>query len=310
MSTPAYTIPLNIGATDNQGNPVKSTLQLVLPSTFPNGPTVWSQTTSATGKFVAQNDGRSAFYTSKAVGSDTVTATVTIGSSGQSNPWQAGKLYRIGDQILDQNGHIQQVTAAKRFIPTRYTPNAGSIPQGGDSTQSGDQYGGTIVSGSVQFGTVLNTEPSVNGDWPAGALVPGLKTAAPVSFVGAGYSSGHNEAGKDVGPAGIDSPNAPLSNDSRVQIADYSPYGPGGLPTYLDAAGNSHTGWQVAKGSQVYTESIFQPPTFSTSGGATIDGELTWTDEGAAATATAVAAALTVAAGAFGPAGNFLVLGS
>lgn len=160
---------------------------------------------------------------------------------------------------------------------------------------------------------------AINGDWPAGAVaatsgntkVPYPVTAAPVGWVAGGYSGGPRSiAGVDGPQQGLSSPTS-TSTDSRVQIAGYSDIGPGGLRTYIDAAGNSHTGWQIAggPGTSTYAETLaLSAPTFSTSGGAVVDGEITWTDQGAAST-TSYATTLTVSATASAPLGYYVTLG-
>lgn len=319
MSTTSFNLPVL------NGDGSKFALQLSLPSvSITNARFSWSNTTPATGIVVAANDGRSALYTIQAAGSDLVTATLTTSAAGAVLPWQPGKLYRLGDQIVDVNGHVQQVTAASKFAPTRYTPLAGDIPQGGDgaykSAEASRQSAGNY-NDPLGVATVLNQgDGDFNGDWPAGALAGGpdsngagtkhvfLTGAAPVTYTAVGYSRGRNAAGKDNSPAGIDS-SSTFGNDSRVQIADYSEISVGGLKQYFDAAGNLHTGWQVAKGTVDFTENVGIPPTFSTSGGTTVDGDLIWTDEGAAATTTSFATSLTAATGNFAPYGLFVQLG-
>lgn len=160
---------------------------------------------------------------------------------------------------------------------------------------------------------------AINGDWPAGAVAansgntknPYPSTAAAVGWVAGGYSGGpRSVAGVDGPQQGISSP-ASFGTDSRVQIAGYSETGPGGLRTYIDAAGNSHTGWQIAGGPGTvnFNESLaLSAPTFSTVGGAVVDGEITWTDQGTAST-TSYATTLTVSATAGAPLGYYVNLG-
>lgn len=252
--------------------------------------------------------------TTASVTTTTVTAVVT----GNSPGWAPGHLYRVGEQIIDINGHTQQVTATTGKAAAVYTPNAGAIPQGGDSTQATLQYGGTLVSGIKQYGTVLNTDGGgANGDWPAGAIAapsgntktPFKTTAATVTYVGVGYSAGRSFAGVDThDQAGIDTPTS-YSNDTRKQIATYSERTAHGLEQYYDMAGNLHTGWQIAGGTQTFSEAaVGQPPTFSITGGAVVDGDLTWTDQGAASTLATYAANITISSTAPAPYGYYVVL--
>jgi len=178
---------------------------------------------------------------------------------------------------------------------------------------------------------VLNQgDGDINGDWPAGALLQAgantnsqvtngaftvksstPTTAAPVTFVSGGYSSGARQGGQDTGGSnGLESPAVPVqwfdnsgnlhtdfTSDSRITIASYTPYGPSGTVTYIDADGNSHsTGWVIAEGTQDFTEAIAIPPAFATAAsgggsgpagnGTTIDGDLVWTYQAAAADTT------------------------
>jgi hypothetical protein len=352
---------------------------LTIGLTPPNlgGQFAWLSSDITKGTILANNDGTSALFVPVAAGSTTISV-----SNKEGAPWLPGKLYRLGDQILDSNLHIRQVTAGSKLIPNVYTPEDGLIPQGGEGTYfveltltaAANASGGTTVytvlptnaagalngfaglrfrvagfvanvanngqflcvastSGSVTlvnasgvletiaaiaksigvasdpngYARVLNQgDGDINGDWPAGALAPaGSDTnlqgklssnsnlriptsAAPVVITGSawiagGYSRGRNAAGQDNSPAGIDTPTS-YGNDSRVQIAEYSEIGVGGQKVYIDAAGNTQTGWQVAKGTQTFSEPSGQPPVW-VNGVAMVDGDLVWTDEGAAADA-------------------------
>jgi|SRR5665213_3253459 len=354
--------------------------------------------------------------TAAAVTSTTVTAVITP----SVGVWKPGHLYRVGDQIVDVNGHTQQVTAGSRNIQSVFTPYAGKIPGSismlltggsatstapsgiplsggsvaitgisatvpstfvvgqtvvisgmtttaaplngswellavgansltlyyngsplsavsltaastvsvsGDATQFGTEYGGSIVSGTVQYGTVLNQGQGINGDWPAGASSaltgntkkPYPTTGATVIWVGCGFSAGPHSYGA-LGVPSFDGPQQDFStptpgtgygNDTRAQYATYSEIGAHGLIPYYDDAGNLITsGWQVAKGTQTFSESlILTAPTFSTGGGTTVDGELTWTDEGLVSTVT-YNANLTVSATAAPPVGSYVTLGA
>lgn len=281
---------------NGDGSVAKFTLQL--PGSAVNGAVAWASGTTGTGTVTASNDGQSAIFTPVAGGSTTITATIATGLPA----WQPGHLYRLNDEIVDQNGKIQQVTAATKRISSTYTPYAGDIPGSislvltggsatsgtnsvvissisatvpatfivgqtvtiagmtstaaplngtwtltatathsitlsyngsslstvsvtsastatvyGDATQFVDEYGGSIISSNSQFGSVLNQGDGTNGDWPAGAtaaisgniLKPYPTTAASVTWVSAGYSTGKNIGGQDNGPAGVSSP-API----------------------------------------------------------------------------------------------------
>jgi hypothetical protein len=370
----------------------------------------------------ANSSGANETPTAGAVGttSGVTTTEVTAVITPSVGVWKPGHFYRVGEQIVDVNGHTQQVTAGSRNIESLFTPYAGKIPGSislvltggsatstpagtfpttggsvaitgisaavpssfvvgqtvvitgmtttaaplngtwellatgansitlayngstlaavtvtaasiisvqGDATQSENEYGGTIVSGKVQYGTVLNTgSGGSNGDWPAGALAASSgntktlhpTTGAPVIWVGCGFSSGPHSYGA-LGIPSFDGPQQDFStptpgtgysNDTRSQSATYSEIGASGLIPYYDAAGNLQTGgWQVAKGTVDYAETlILTAPTFSTVGGTTVDGELTWTDEGAVSTVT-YNANLTVSTTAPAPVGSYVTLG-
>jgi hypothetical protein len=286
-------------------------------------------------------------------------------------------------------------------------------------------YAYTIDPNGLNF--ILNQgDGDINGDWPLGALLPlnadtnqqgsktgaylnsagavvsglnpGIVSAAPVTLVGAGFSTGANftvyPGSQEAGTAqGIETPQT-YGNDTRTFNAEYSELGAGakgtfvisgatypsvlagagytdyagtftgggsnafagltftiagfatnasnngaflctastailltvanasgitevhaatatntGVRAYLDPQGNAHVGWQVARGSQDYTQSVAVPPSFSTSGGTTVDNELIWTDEGAAATTATVATVLTLTTGAAAPLGYSVPLG-
>ena len=343
-----------------------ATFSLQLPSPFVGGVVTWSSGTSAHGTVTPSNDGLSALFTPGTAGSTTITATVTQGPLGLSVGWQPGHLYRLNDQIVDQNGKVQKVTTATgKQVQTVYTPNAGAVSnspsillsggsaastthgvvnitgisatvpttwQVGDSitianatspTMDGlwvisflganavsftgytggtlssvSQTAGAIIntskggdasifsqegsgadnsntssilgqSGDFQYGTVLNSDGGgANGDWPAGAIAansgnilnPYPTTAAAVTWVAAGYSSGKNSAGVDNGPAGIDSP------EPIVPWSQNSPYSVGFR--IVDENGN------IQKVRLAGTSGT-QYPTFSTSS-TTIDGTVTW----------------------------------
>jgi len=280
----SYTINLAVDPTSNNKK-------------LQGGKYTWSISGNTFSTLVASNDGLSALLS--IVNGETVLVGVT---NQDGSRWQAGKLYLVGDQILDPNGNVQQVVVGTRNVPGVFTPFAGEIPQGGD-----DEFdnGGNLrahaysMSGIQQFGTVLNTDSSgvpADGDWPAGALQqagsdtnfthsnhPGIPTsAASVAFVAGGYSRGRNAAGQDNEPAGIESSNiigyfdasgnfhkvGEGSDPNRKTIAEYSEIGAGGQKVYLDAAGNTHTGWQIARGTQTFSDNAGAAPTFGVVGAA------------------------------------------
>lgn len=299
-------ITIQIPLLNGDGSKVAITLQLPQPSVS-TSTVAWTSGTPATGTVTPSQDKQSALFTTVAAGTTLITAVL----KPTAGTWTPRKLYRLGEQIIDINNHIQEVTGSTRRIPSVYTPDP-FIPQGGDVTQANMQYGGPLVDGDKQFGTVLNQDPgAINGDWPAGGLNAGgagkiPTTAAPVTFVVGGFSG-----------RGANGASTPISytNDTRQQIAGYSEIGPGGLRTYIDAAGNSHTGWVLATGSQVAQLPAGQPPVFNTSGSTTLDGDLTWTDRGLAGAGGAAGATTTynqltvqVITGASLPFGNFLIV--
>jgi hypothetical protein len=127
------------------------------------------------------NDGLSALFTPGTAGSTLITATVTQGPNGLSNGWQPGHLYRVGDQIIDQNGKVQKVTAANKLIPTTFTPYAGAVPNSVPMALSGGSASSTThgivnitsisatVPASWQVGDAITiagaTSTSINGQW-------------------------------------------------------------------------------------------------------------------------------------------------
>lgn len=303
-----YTINLAVDPTDNNKK-------------LRGGRYVWSISGNTSSTLTPTNDGLSALL--HIVNGETVTVNV---ANQNGSRWQPGKFYFLGDQVIDAAGHTQQVTAASKKVPAIYTPEAGKVPQSGDAAVA---FPGT-KGGVVQYGTVLNQgDGDINGDWPAGALLQdGANTneqkkgahftinsdaptsAAPVAFAVGGFSHGRNAAGQDPGSqAGIESPNA-TGNDTRSFIAEYSEIGAGGQKVYLDAAGNSHTGWEVARGTQNFALNLNEPPAFSGAGGTVVDNDLVWTDEGAAADADTWGDNLVVigATGALAPAYNYILM--
>lgn len=394
-------IPLNTAETDNAGVLKLAAITLVLEADqshpLAGAQFVWANDNAAAGDLIPNADGQSALYRSKAAGTSVITISDLVDQNGAAAPWQPGKLYRLNNEILDSNGHIQKVTAASKLRPARYTPEAGSIPQGGDAaffkvlsfvlTAAGNAsagnttYTGTITGGGSNAfsGRVFNiagfdlapnngrfkcvgsstttlvlvntagvadthaaTAKSVasaddpqgrssvlnqgdgdlNGDWPAGALLQAgantndqrtiahlvinsgpASTAATVVFEAVGFSAN--------GPDGIESPTSVSFNANAGDfIAEYSEIGVGGQKVYLDQAGHSHTGWQIADGSDVQVMPTGIPPVFSLVGGTVVDNDLVWTDQGAASSAASFSGLTLVvtASGATPPAGNFLVV--
>jgi hypothetical protein len=68
-----HTVNLKIEEDDANGNPM-------LVPVPPASPPVWTQTTPATGSFVVSGDGMSAVYTPIAIGTDTLSVTLSVGS--------------------------------------------------------------------------------------------------------------------------------------------------------------------------------------------------------------------------------------
>lgn len=160
------TVPLNNG----DGSIAKFTLQL--PAGAPAAPATsiaWSSGTTGTGTVAASNDGQSALFTPVAAGSTLITATITTGPSGVISPWAPGKLYRLGDQILDSNKHIQQVTAATKQVPTRFTPYAGKVPGSASLV---------LTSGSAAY-TAPTGFPASGGS----VAITGITASVPATFV-------------------------------------------------------------------------------------------------------------------------------
>jgi hypothetical protein len=163
------TVPLN------NGDGSIASFELTLPVGAPAGKYAWSSSQTATGTVTARNDGRSALFTPVAHNSGTATViTATVKNAlGVTAGWQPGKLYFLGDTILDSNGHAQQVSAATKFVPTRYTPNAGYIPgsvslvlTGGSAASSNDPK-----TGNPYLVAITGISASVPSSFAAGQLV-------------------------------------------------------------------------------------------------------------------------------------------
>lgn len=285
-------ITIQVPLLNGDGSKALITLQLPQPVVGTSS-VVWTSGTPANGTLVASQDGQSALFTPLLVGTTLITAVL----KATAQRWQPRKLYRLNDKVLDASGHIQQVSAATRKVPSIFTPDAGKIPQGGDAANP--YYN---VSPIKQFGTVLNQDQgALSGDWPASAQNPLLTGAAAVTFVAGGFSG--------AGQSGISSPTS-TGNDARVQIKDYNELGPGGSRTYIDAAGVTRsTGWVESIGSTTFSEPGGVAPAFSTSGGTAVDNELTWTDLGLAPTlVTYNGTTLSMVAGASAPFANYLII--
>src|SRR5271170_6021919 len=179
------TVPLNNG----DGSIAKFTLQL--PAGAPAAPAssiVWTSGTTGTGTLVKSNDGQSALFTPVAGGSTVITAVITQGPSGLNSPWQPGRLYRLNDQIVDQNGHTQQVTAATKQIPTTFTPYAGKVPGSTSLVLTGGSAAYTAPTGfPASGGSVAIT--GISAAVPAGFTVGQLITIAGMTGSLAGLNS-------------------------------------------------------------------------------------------------------------------------
>jgi hypothetical protein len=203
------TVPLN------NGDGSIASFELTLPVGAPAGKYAWTSSVVGTGTVTARNDGRSALFTPVAVNSSTATViTATVKNAlGVTAGWQPGKLYFLSDTILDSNGHVQQVSAATKFVPTRYTPNAGFIPgsvslvlTGGSAASSTGQVAITGISASVPstfaagqpvtIAGMTGAVASLNGTWTLlavgannitisynGAAVSASVTAASTAYV-------------------------------------------------------------------------------------------------------------------------------
>lgn len=145
------TVPL----TNGDGSAAAFTLQL--PASTVGSEVIWSASTSVA-KVVPANDGQSALLTPLTTGTYDVTAAV-YDSPGS---WEAGKLYLVGQQILDGSHRIQKVVAGKKQFEARYTPLAGDIPQGGNAFYFA-QVTLTVSAGSAGAPTnVYTVNPSIS----------------------------------------------------------------------------------------------------------------------------------------------------
>lgn len=281
MSAPTYVLP----STQN--------VTLVLPQPAVGGTVTWSITHSGptgVGVLTPSQDTQSCLFTPGTDTTDTGVVTVTVKAQGQQ--WQPDHQYRIGDQIYDQNGHIQQVTATTghQIQTVTYPSIQAQIPP----SQKPFGYPGSVPN----YADPAGDQPAYSGGNSYQATGSGTPTYA---WVGAGYST--------RGGKGISSPNV-TGTDTVETDASYSEIGPNGPIAYTDAGGVTHsTGWQIAKSSSTYQENVPAAPSFSTSGGTTVDGEITWTDEGAISTLATYGANITISATAFAPNGNFVPVG-
>src|SRR5271170_2239058 len=112
------TVPLNNGVVAPlKAQPATFTLQL--PAGVAQGAEVtWASSVGATGTVTPANDGKSALFTPVGINGSTPTV-ITATVYDAPGAWEPGKLYYVGNQILDQNGHIQQVSAASGQVPSR-----------------------------------------------------------------------------------------------------------------------------------------------------------------------------------------------
>jgi hypothetical protein len=203
MST-AYSIPIVQAETDNTGTHLPFALTLNLPTTTPltGGAVTWALSANVgghAGTLTPSNDGQSALYTVNSAGvstdHETVTATTKTAAAGVCGSWQPGRLYRLGDKIVDQNGYLQTVTSAARLLPLPYTPEHNSIPsfvtgwnQAAPNEDVGDGGWFEAISDaklvSAAALAVFSIDPNglnfilnqgdgdINGDWPLGATLP------------------------------------------------------------------------------------------------------------------------------------------
>lgn len=173
------TVPLNLPETDNQGNPLPATFTLQLPQPAVAGSVVWSSSDTTKGTVTPASDGQSALFTPVAAGDTTIHADITNDATAGGHRWKPGKLYLYGDNIIDQNGNVQQVSAASKEFEARYTPLQGA-------TTSFSLAGGTaawangivtisgitanpVIAGLVGAGVIsisgATTATSINGSW-------------------------------------------------------------------------------------------------------------------------------------------------
>ena len=180
------TVPLN------NGDGSIASFELTLPVGAPAGKYAWSSSVAGTGTATARNDGRSALFTpvSHNTGTATVITATVKNANGVTAGWEPGKLYFLSDTILDSNGHVQQVSAASKFVPTRYTPNAGFIPgsvslvlTGGSATSSAGQVVISSISATVPSTFLVGQQVTVSGNTGTAAPLNGTWTLLATDYV-------------------------------------------------------------------------------------------------------------------------------
>jgi hypothetical protein len=231
--------------------PAGTKLTIGLTPPLLGGIRVWSRS-GGNGTLVANNDGTSALLTVGASGTDVIDVANYVGS-----PWSQNKRYKVGDQILDLNRHVQEVTAS---AGTRL------------------EVAKSVLAGAVTKNDLGYTAPDV--EVVESALSDSIDSSTNVhrALEKIDYTNGADE-GSGL-PQGTTSAAAGFSGSG----------GSDGLPT----DGSSFDA---------------KPPAFSTGGGSVLDGDLTWTDQGAQ-TDSDTWDSLSILTGATGvvPAGNYLLL--
>ena len=173
------TVPLN------NGDGSIAAFELTLPVGAPAGKYAWSSSQVGTGTVSARNDGRSALFTPVAHNSGTATViTATVKNAlGVTAGWLPGHLYFLSDTILDPNGHVQQVSSASKYAPSRYTPYAGYIPgsislvlTGASATSSAGQVVISSISATVPSTFVVGQLVTISGNTGTAAPLNGTWT--------------------------------------------------------------------------------------------------------------------------------------
>lgn len=215
---------------------------------------VWTNTEPSIGAVAADHSGRAAVYTVVTTGSDVVTAEATVGTNGLVTPWQPGHLYKLGQEIVDQNGHIQQVTAGNLRVPTNFTPYAGNIsnspfislaggsasgPSGINGTMAVTGLSATVPS-NWQVGdsiTIVNaTSAELNGLWV-------LSAVGTHSFSFTGYNSSTlSSASQSAGTVADTSKGGDASIFSTEQTGGDSVSGNAQFGTVLNSDGGGSNG--------------------------------------------------------------------
>ncbi len=232
-------------------------------------------------------------------------AGVDNGPAGIDSPlavtaWQPAVSYAEGFRIVDENGNIQQVlhpgisgtqypafstsgTTTDGTVTWNYISaailgfsNDAAYLQTMPFSEIGDNALGTFAVTGV---TVTGNTAVYAGTFPTSA---GSNGWAGYAFTIAGFVTHPANNGNFVCVASTTTTLTFITKGATESQAGTVTNS--GLRAYLDLEGNVHIGWQAAGGTVTFAEPNSVPPPFGTS--TTVDGDLVWTYQAAAALTT------------------------